>query len=133
MKLFRPQARGGIENIGEVPRTCLPRETCGLRFLSVAGQFPFGKPLSEVCSWLRCSWFHFLVGSYSLSYVFCVVALFSAVDPVAVEASRRPSACLPPERSERIVRRGGYALRAVFFPVVRPERLGIMAGMDQEA
>ena len=47
---------------------------------------------------------------------FCVVALFSAVVPVAVEASRRPSACLPPVRSERIVRRGGYALRAVFLP-----------------
>ena len=38
------------------------------------------------------------------------------VDPVAVEASRRPSACLPPVRSERIVRRGGYARRAVFLP-----------------
>ena len=34
----------------------------------------------------------------SLSFVFCVVALFSAVDPVAVEVSRRRSACLPPER-----------------------------------
>ena len=37
---FRPQARGGIENIGDVPRTCLPWETCGYRSLSGVCGFP---------------------------------------------------------------------------------------------
>ena len=38
---FRPQARGGIENIGDVPHTCLPRETCGSRSLSGVCGFVF--------------------------------------------------------------------------------------------
>ena len=51
------------------------------------------------------------LGPSVVSYVFCdAVLLFGALASLAVvlrryEVSRRPSACLPPERCERIVRR----------------------------
>ena len=47
MLLFRPQARGGIENIGDVPHTCLPRETCGLRSLSGVSVFVFQPSITR--------------------------------------------------------------------------------------
>ena len=68
----------------------------------------------------RCSRFIFLVG-FELSYVYCGVVVTrccvlclgsrscgSYRSRWRYEVSRRPSACLPPERCERILQRGGH-------------------------
>ena len=41
---------------------CPPTLPFGFGWHVGSGVFPFGWPLSEVCWWIRCSWFHFLVG-----------------------------------------------------------------------
>ena len=72
-------------------------------FLSEAGQFPFGKPLTGVVR----------------PRMFCITTGLVQMDSYIGIA--------------RLVLLVTMHLVLCFFPVVRPELLGIMAGMDQEA